>query len=238
MTVVAICSLAGAPGVSTLVAAIAGAHDSTDDPLLVVEAPPAGGVVTVRHGWPRDVTVASMAVDGEAASGMWLNARDWIGQSKIVPADPSPIVMRQAQPGRWLTDQLDTAPGPVVIDAGRIDNSVDQTDLLSGCDHVWVLLEPTPEHVAVCRTVQTYLNKLSADVGLLVRERPNCPGAHSPAEVVDTIGRQLVGTVPDDERTAWALTGKAPQKRNFRKAPLMRTAATLARRLIGQEVPA
>ncbi len=108
MTTAAIVSVAGAPGVSTLVAAMATTATQAV-PLLVVEAAPAGGVVASRWGWRRQATVAELAMEATGGVDLWRAARPWIEGARIVPGDPSAVVTRQAQVGRWLAAVL---PGP------------------------------------------------------------------------------------------------------------------------------
>lgn len=229
MTSVAIASVSGAPGVSTLVAAAA-ATSTHDRPLLVVEAAPAGGVVAARWGWPRRSTIAELAMDLSDTVDLWAAARPWLSGSRIVLADPSAVVMRQATPGRWLAERLHTVAQQTLVDAGRIDGTADQLDLLAAAGQVWLLVDPTVDQVTAVRAAAGWLNR-TGPVSLLVREQATGPGRYAGRQVADTLGWPLAATVPHDPRAAAALCGLTPATRGLRHAPLLRTAVDLLSRV-------
>lgn len=231
---IAVLSVAGAPGVSTLVAAIA-ATTTADEPLLAIEAAPAGGVVAARWGWHRGGSLAELAMETGTGQDLWGHARDWVAASRVLPGDPSVTATRHAQVGHWLADRLDTVEVPVLVDAGRLDTSPDQLALLSAVDETWVYLDPTVAQVAAAIAVRGFMARIGR-VGLLVRETSAGPGRYRADEVAATAGWPLVATVPTDDRTADVLCGHAAAGRAFRHAPLMRTAAALADLLVSSPV--
>lgn len=232
-------SVAGAPGVTTLVCAAAAASD--DRPLLVVEAPPSGGAIAAR--WRLDVrdtvtTTARLAMDVADSVDLWAAAHHpWLGASRVIPAHPSPVVTRQSQVGRWLADRLASVPGPVLIDAGRLDGSAEQFDLLTAVDAVWVLLDPIVAQVIAARAVAEWLNR-TGPVELLVREPAGEPARNPSNAVASTLGWPLLATVPFDGQSARALCGLSPARRNLARAPLIRAGKWLADRLSPVEVRA
>ncbi|MBW3578754.1 MAG: hypothetical protein KY462_13635 [Actinobacteria bacterium] len=217
---------------STLVAAAAAAS-TVDDPLLVVEAAPSGGVVAARWGWPREETIAELAMDVAGGVDLWGRARPWLAGSRVLPGDPAATVMRQAQVGSWLASQLAAIAHPVLIDAGRVDGSADQLELLSAAEHVWVLIDPTVAQVTAAKAVASWLHR-AGPLALLVREQTTGPGRYPAAEAAATLGWPLVATVPVDRPSAAALCGLAPARREFRRAPLVRTGRELAGRLTAE----
>lgn len=240
MSSAAVVSVVGAPGVTTLVCAAAVACGE-DRPLLVVEAAPSGGVIAARWGLDvRDTvsTAARLAMDAAATVDVWASAHHpWLAASRVIPADPSPVVMRQAQVGRWLADRLASVHPPVLIDAGRVDGSVEQLDLLTAADFVWVLVDPIVEQVVAAQAVAEWLTR-TGSVGLLVREPAGDPARDSADAVAATLGWPEVATVPSDRQTARALCGLSPARRNLARAPLIRTGKALADRLAPVEVRA
>ena len=228
-------SMGGAPGVTTLVCAAASAVDRQ---VLVIEAAPSGGAIAAR--WRLDVrsavnTTAKLAMDVSGTVDLWAAAHHpWLGQARVLPAHPSAAVMRQAQVGRWLTDRLVTVTHPVVVDAGRVDGSADQLDLLSAVDGVWVLVDPIVEQVTAASAATGWLNK-TGRVGLLVREAAGDPARASAASVATTLGWPVVATVPEDPPAARALCGLSPPRRNLSRSPLLRAARALVERLSAAE---
>lgn len=226
MTATAILSLAGAPGVSTLIAAIAATvHD--DASLLVAEAGPGGGVVAARWGWPRAGSLAAVAMDTGTDQDLWSLAHPWLGSCRILTGDPSPTATRHAQVGGWLADRLDRVEVDVLIDAGRLDASADQLALLSAVGRVWVLVDPTVAQVTTATAIRGWLSR-TGPVGVLVREHTAGPGRYRADEVAATVGWPLVATVPTDVRAAAVLCGHTAAPRTFRTAPLIRTGGFLA----------
>lgn len=233
-------SLAGAPGVTTLVCAVAAAADR---PLLVVEAAASGGAIAAR--WHLDVrdridTTAKLAMDITGTVDLWRSAHHpWLAASRVIPAHPSSVVMRQAQAGGWLADRLGAVVQPVLIDAGRVDGSADQLDLLAAVDGIWLLIDPIVEQVVAASAAAGWLNK-AGPVQLLVREPAGDPARNPAAAVADTLGWPVAATVPSDRASARALCGLSPARRNLVRSPLLRTGKVLADRLAaaGAEVPA
>lgn len=240
MRSVVVVSVGGAPGVTTLVCAAAAA--TTDDhPLLVVEAAPSGGTVAAR--WRLDVhdsvaTTDRLAMDVAGRVDLWDVAhRPWLSASRVIPAHPSAVVMRQAQVGQWLAAQLPGVTRPTLVDAGRVDGSSDQLDLFAAADAVWVLVDPIIEQVTAAKAAAAWLAR-AGRVMLLVREPAGDPARDSPAAVADTLGWPVAATVPHDPPSARALCGLSPARRSFPRSPLLRTGKALADRLTTAEVTA
>jgi predicted nicotinamide N-methyase len=229
VTSAAVVSVGGAPGVTTLVCATALA--SQDRPLLVIEAAPSGGVIAAR--WRLDVsdtviTTARLAMETASGAELWAAAHHpWLAASRVVPAHPSPVVMHQAQVRQWLAGRLPHLQRPVLVDAGRVDGSADQFDLLSAVDVVWVLLDPIVEQVVAARAVAEWLTR-TGPVRLLVREPAGDPARDSAASVAAALGWSVASTVPSDPHSARALCGHATARRNLLRAPLLRTGRALA----------
>lgn len=239
MTSIAVTSVAGAPGVTTLVCAMAAT--STDDaPLLVVETSSTGGAIAAR--WRLDVrdstaTAAKLAMDLTPVELWGVAHHPWLGSSRVIPAHPSAAVMRQAQTGRWLAEQVGDVGRPCVIDLGRLDGSGDQLELLAAVDQVWVVIDPVIEHVTAAKAVGPWLDR-AGTVEILVRETAGHPARDSARTVGEALGWPVAATVPDDQPSARALCGQAPARRSLVRSPLMRTARSLAGRLMPSGAPA
>ena len=240
MSSAAVVSVTGSPGVTTLVCAIA-AGSTEDGPLLVVEAASSGASIAAR--WRLDVrdtvnTTARLAMEVSGTVDLWGAAHHpWLGASRVIPAHPSPVVMRQAQVPRWLAERLGTVDVPVLVDAGRVDGSAEQFDLLTAVDSVWVLVDPIVEQVVAARAVAEWLDK-TGPVGLVMREPGGEAARHPTTAAAAMLQWPAVATVPHDPRSARALCGLSPAPRNLARAPLIRTAKALAERLARVEVRA
>ena len=237
MSSAAVVSVGGAPGVTTLVCAAAAS--AQDQPILVVEAATGGGSIAAR--WRLDVrdtvsTTARLAMEVTGGVDLWTAAHHpWLGACRVIPAHPSPVVMRQAQATRWLADHLGSVAQPVLIDAGRVDGSVEQFDLLTAADSVWVLVDPIVEQVVAARAVADWVNQ-TGPVELLVRESAGEAARHSADAAAAMLRWPIVTTLPYDPRCARALCGLSPAPRNLARAPLLRTGRALADRLSRLEV--
>jgi MinD-like ATPase involved in chromosome partitioning or flagellar assembly len=240
MTSVAAVSVGGAPGVTTLLCAAAAAA-AEDRPVLVVEASPSGGTIAAR--WRLNVrdtvaTTAKLAMDLAGSVDLWDVAhRPWLGNSRVIPAHPSAVVMRQAQVGQWLASRVSSAGKPMLIDAGRIDGTADQLALLESVDVVWLVVDPIVEQVAAAKAAASWLNRVGR-VEVVVREPAGDPARESATAVARALEWPAAATVPDDLASARALCGLSPPRRGLSRSPLLRTGRALAERLTVAGVPA
>lgn len=224
MSQVAIASLAGSPGVSTLVSAMAVASTSR---LLVVECPPDGGVLAVRWGLPREVTVTDLAADAYPERDLWERARPWVGASRLLPADASAVATHRTPVARYVADRIGTTDVPVVVDLGRLRPDDATVSLLRGLGRLWVLVEPTIEHVASAMSWRPLLERVCT-VELLIADRDAASGRYTAREITDTLGWGCIDTVQRDRRGALALRGVgAPSPWLVQRLPLVRQARQL-----------
>ena len=221
MSRVAVASLASSPGVSTLVSAMAVASTS---PLLVVECPPDGGVLAVRWGLPREVTVTDLAADADPSSCLWDRARPWVGASRLLPADASAVAAHHTPVVRYVADRLATVDVPAVVDLGRLRPDEATLALLRGVDRLWLLLEPTVEHVTAAMSWRPLLER-TCTVELLIADRPAASGGYRPGEIARTLAWDYLDTIQRDRRGALALRGiGAPSPWLVQRLPLVRQA--------------
>lgn len=224
MSQVAIASLAGSPGVSTLVSAMAVASTSR---LLVVECPPDGGVLAVRWGLPREATVTDLAADAYPEHDLWERARPWVGASRLLPADASAVATHRTPVARYVSDRIGTTDVPVVVDLGRLRPDDATVSLLRGLGRLWVMVEPTIEHVASAMSWRPLLERVCT-VELLIADRAAASGRYPAREITDTLGWGCIDTVQRDRRGALALRGVgAPSPWLVQRLPLVRQARQL-----------
>lgn len=209
---------------STLVSAMAFASTS---PLLVVECPPDGGALAVRWGLPRQITVTDLAADTGQADDLWEQATPWVGTARLLPADPSPVAAHRTPVPRYVADSIAPTSVPVLVDLGRLRPDDATIALIDGVDRVWLLLEPTAEHVTSAMSWRPLLDRVGT-VELLLTDRPAASGRYPSMEITATLGWDCVDTIQRDRRAALALRGiGAPNPWLMSRLPLVRQARQL-----------
>lgn len=232
MNRVAVTSLASSPGVSTFVSAMAVASTS---PLLVVECPPDGGVFAARWGLPREITVTDLAADADPSSGLWERARPWAGASRLLPADASAVAAHRTPVARYVADQLAGVDVSVVVDLGRLRPDDATLALLRELGRLWLLMEPTVEHVTAAMSWRPLLER-TCTVELLLTDRPAASGGYRPRDIARTLSWDYLETIRRDRRGAWALRGiGAPSPWLVQRLPLVRQARQLLQRISPSE---
>lgn len=231
MSLVTFCSVRGAPGVSTTALAVAAAWPVRDRSVLL-EADPAGGVVSLRTGIAADpglVSLGAAARHGVSLRDLWDHAQPLPGGAAVVPGPVSTAVAARvlstsgAALGSWLAERTDV---DVIADAGR---------LVAGSP-AEAFVERSSVVVLAARPV---LDQLHPGSGLLLDLRARgvpagwClvgEGPHVPGEVEDAYGVPVFGVVPNDPRGA-ALVGTAGPARKLSRTPVVRAAHALASHL-------
>ncbi|WP_159037126.1 P-loop NTPase family protein [Streptomyces specialis] len=131
MTVVALCSLKGSPGVTTTAVALAAGWPSGTQPVLV-ECDPAGRDIVARYRLdltPGLVTLAAAGRrSGDDAGLIWQHTQRLPGGLPVVAGPPAPgqaraaLVELTSGPNGPLLRRAVSRPGVVVIaDCGRVD---------------------------------------------------------------------------------------------------------------------
>lgn len=228
MGLVTFASVRGAPGASTVALAVAAAWPAPERSLLL-EADPAGGVVSLRTGTAPDpglVSLGAAARHGVSMRDLWDHAQLLPGGTKVVPGPVSGAVAARvlATSGSalasWLAERTDV---DVIADAGR---------LVTGSP-AEAFVERSSLVVVVARPVVDQLHPGSALLlGLRARGVPAgwClvgDGPHSAADVADAYGVPVFGVIPHDPKGA-GLVGMAGPGRKLARTGLVRAAAGLA----------
>lgn len=221
MTVIALGSVRGAPGVTTSAMLLAAAMDDA----VVVEADLNGGVVAVRYGLGREPGLTTLAAERPSEGDGWTAHAQLAGDTPVMVGPDSPDGARalwQAA-GERLEAHLDGIDTPVVADLGRLGRG---SPVLAVADLTLVLVQPTAEHLVALNHRLSWLRDASrGPVGVvLVGSGPYR------AEDLEPWGVDVVGTLPDDPRTATALC-QGGRAMAVRRSLLARSAMTLAANL-------
>jgi len=227
MTVFGLCSIKGAPGVTTLALTLAGVWPRGR--AVVVESDPDGGVIAARYQLGANPGLLSLAVDARSTptAGMFTDHTQDLGddvRAVVAPLDTEAI--RQALNAPYLHEALHQSDGDVLVDAGRISPSTPALTLLRSADRVVFVLRPTLD---VLRQVPNRADLLDpAKVALvLIGEAP-----YTATQVERVLTLPVVGVIADDPRAAEAMSGGRQSPRTVRRSPLVRTARRTAERLV------
>jgi hypothetical protein len=243
---VAICSAKGSPGVSVAALALASMWPS---PVVLAECDPAGG--DLRTGYLRgEVDTAGRGLGRLAAAArrpevtdlrgllqeqlyalhpdgglLWLPGIDEPGQASVAAASWGRL-------GQTFAALETAAPTgyDVIADCGRLAAPAPVSGLLTSADLVLLAVRPTVPSVASAAAWLPQLRRHLPEprrLQLLVIG----DGSFRGPEVAAALDLRTAGSLPADLAAAAVLTGAAPTGRNLARAPLMRTADTLARAL-------
>jgi hypothetical protein len=245
MSVVAVGSLRGSPGATTVALALGSVWNRPGRDALVVEADPDGGVLAARLGLGHHPCLTELAVrarGGVRADLVWDAAQALPGGRPVVVSHPSPdqchATLRSA--GGRLAEVLQALPDhDVLVDVGRLRPSSPAAPLAAAADIVLVVMRPRLEDVDTAAQRLPGLVGGAGALGLvLVGDEP-----YRAAEVEAVLGVAVLAIVPVDARSAAAFTGANPGPRGLQRLPWLRTvralAGSLAAVLDGEaEVPA
>ncbi len=243
MSVVALASAHGAPGVTTSAMALAWAWPLARPGrrVLLVDADPAGsGLLTgpLRAGVPDSTGVSVLAavhppLTGEQVIGCTV-ALDEHSTRMVLPGVVDPV---QARPlGTTWTALVDVARDlsaygvDVLVDVGRVGHRYEPTGWLSEADLLLLVVRGNLPSVlpaaAAVRTLASTRAGRSAPVGLVVD-----PGPYSTDEIAGALGLRETVTLPPDEWVARALLDGSGRGVRFERSSLLRAARAIVNRL-------
>ncbi len=228
MTVVALLSVKGSPGVTTTAAALAAAASAAGRRTLLVELDPSGGdlrlLAAAPPAEPNLVHAAGElrhARDGDAAlDGQSVEVLPQL-HGLAAPAGAYEAGAVIASIGaRWAPAFADF-DGTVVVDAGRWDPRQDTADRIAGADAVALVCRPTAASVEHARHLVVTVRQVAQRpvAAVVVGLRP-----YAPDEVAAALDLPLAGGIAWDPRGAAALWAKGAVPGGLR-SPLVRTAA-------------
>lgn len=252
MALVAVVSVKGAPGATTLALAMSAVWPG-DRPLVFAETDPSGGDVAGRFGLrpePGLVTLAAACRHAATPSGSALllsHCQEIPGGLKVLASPPAPAETSLALAilaERWLL-LADHAQVDLVADCGRLplaDLSAVATDLHRvGAGSVHRELAQANSVVLVCRGDLSHLAHVEASLPGLRRGVRNVtlvvvgPSGYSTDAISRTLDVEVI-EVPVDIAGAAILAGE-PHRGSGRRLPLFRAAATLVDALVSRLEP-
>lgn len=227
---IAVCSIKGSPGVTTLSVALAAVWPDRQAECMVVEVDPAGGDIGTWFDLPLTPGLVSIAARSRLDDDpelVWRHVQRLPGGLPVVPA---PVRADQARAALTTLDaaHLRRASEPehavVVADCGRLDAGSPATPIAAAADRTLV----------VTRAQTTDLMHVASRVPDLVRTFHDLHlvlvgHGHAPDEVARDLGVPIIGTAPDDRRDAALLAGSPmPRTSWLSRRRLSRSAARIA----------
>lgn len=246
MSVLALCSASGAPGVTTAALALGWVWPVVvpDRRALVVDADPSGsGIVPgyAQAGVPSDGGVQALAAShAPVDAGTLLEhavALDPQGQRLVLTGITSPaqartlgaLWSRAAEAAR----DLNRAGVDVVVDLGRLGHRHEPTALLECADVAAVVLCPTLTSVSAAIPAMRELTGTRGPGAGTTAVMVAGEGPYSAREVGRELGVDPLPVLARDPWAARALGEAATSGWRFERSALLRSAATTARHLAG-----
>ncbi len=228
MGLICLTSQKGAPGVTLSSLILAAAWpESPGRRKVLLEADPSGGSLALRYGLGLEPSLITLAVAARSALDEEMLAahlQELPGGLQAVVAPDGPDQVRAAlqasgpSMAAWFaaTNEVD-----VIADLGRLTDA--NLAVAREATAVLMVARPEVEHLQpAARRLADLTGQVSSLGWILIGERP-----HGPEEVQDTYGFPVVGVLPDDARTARALTAGSTSGR-MRKSLLVRSATSVA----------
>ena len=237
---VALISVKGSPGASTLALGIAARWPQPG--AVLVEADPAGGDLATRFGLFHKPGLSTMALSTRIGPGQ-PQPRQWLQRLPCgvpaVLAAPGPTAASLATLGEHgpAALRLLAAQHPaLLLDAGRWQPGSPVDAMLAVTDAALIVLRPVPEEIRQAEARIKPLRELASDLRLvLVGDRGTWPAR----EIGDALGVPVAEVVPVDRHGAGLLTGRMVPRNGWASSgwtrlPLLRSCYSIALRLARQ----
>jgi hypothetical protein len=235
MTLVAFGSIKGAPGVTTVVLALASVWPVSRG-VVVAEADPDGGVLAARRELglePGLVTLAAALRRGGGAVGPHTQPLGDGVSAIVTPPSAEQTRAALSVAGERLWQALDALTDDVLVDCGRLTTTSPAIALARHATATLVMTRPRLEDVALLRERIPALRQEGVDPRVLL-----CgDGPHHRDDVAATVAAPVIASIPHDRRTADALDSRSAQAVSPRSA-LIRSARSLSATLTVPEAHA
>ncbi len=219
MSIIALASARGAPGVTTtahLLAAQLGA--------ALVEADLSGGVLAARYRLGREPGLVTLAAAGAYPDANWVDhAQDAGGVATLVGPDaPDVAAALWLTAGERILQVLGRSTGTTVVDVGRMSP---RTPVIGAADAVVLLARPTvDEVVGLSHAVPVARRATRAPVDVVLVG----DGPYRTADIERGLGCRVITHLPDDPGTAQHLRDGGSSATRVARSRLARAVSGLA----------
>lgn len=232
MTLVAVCSVKGSPGVTTTCVGLGARWPSGEQPVVVVECDPAGGDLLAR--WrlelsPGLVSLAAAARRTDDPGLVWQHTQRLPGGLPVVAGPPGAAQARVmlseiTAPGTGVLRRAADQEGNVVIaDCGRLDPDSPVLPVIQAADVTLLLARARDDALAHVATRLQELKQFSPRLALVL-----VGDGYPSAEVSKELGIQVWGRLPEDSKGAAALDGRPGSRSAPQRSALGRALAEIA----------
>jgi len=230
--VVAVATMKGGTGATSLALGITAGWPRPG--AVLVEADPDGGDLAARFGHHPDpglVSFAAAARSGGTAGLLRAHLQRLRLDVDVVLAPPgdttAAAVQALAQGGSRLLRQA-AGDATVVVDVGRLGHGGPGLAVAAFAGDLVLVVRPTLEELI---QVQARLGWLREATGGRLWLALSGPGPYQAAEVARTLGVEVIGELPRNDRSGAGVLAGRLVGRSWRKARLPRAARSIALRL-------
>jgi hypothetical protein len=232
MSLIALASIKGSPGVTTSALAL-GAASLDDSDVIVAELDPSGGDLAARFGRPFEPGLISLAAASRRPTGdarLSDHCQKILGSLRVIVGQPSgdrSETMLRMLSERGLWRQLADAETLLLADCGRFDSH----------SAALPIMEASTALVVVCRPVLNELQHVHSRLPALRRIAERVAvvligdGPYGAAEVGESLDIDVLGTLAVDRDAARLLEGEPGGRRALARLPLLRSASAVMRAL-------
>jgi MinD-like ATPase involved in chromosome partitioning or flagellar assembly len=203
MTLIAVGSVHGSPGTTTLALDLArtGARSAARN-VLLIEADPDGGCLAARLDLavkPGLTELAGAARVAIAADDLWTYAQASSMDIAVIVAHPAAEQVQAAlrAAGNQVSAALRTADGLVVVDVGRLRPGSPALALAAAADRTVIVSANSVEAVVSLHHRASVLRNVGDPLVVLTTTNP-----YSPEDVAAACGQRVWGVVGPDTRRA------------------------------------
>lgn len=228
---VAVGSLSGSPGVTSMAAGLAALWPRAG--ALMVEADPAGGDLAARFGLHREPGLAGLAAairHGHQSGGLAVYVqRLYVGADVVLGPVGAQAAATVAALAAGHGPGVLVAAGqtrPVILDVGRLQGGSPALPLVAAAQVLLVAVRPWLDALDTLDAWRSYLSRLTwrGDVRLVVIGNGQFRGG----AVGRNLGMPVLGQLPSDRRGAGVLAGRLTAGRGWSRLPLPRALRALA----------
>jgi hypothetical protein len=237
--IIAVGSLKGSPGVTTLTLALADRWPAGDGEPLVVEADPAGGDLGARFGLLAGsrglVTLAAAGRRGGAARPVEEHVLELPGGLQVVPApagaEQASAVLGELDGGGWslLWSAARGQGRPVLVDCGRLDARSPARPVLEAAEALLLVVRARDDELSHLAARMPVIHSWALPAWyVVVVAQPDQSADYRVGEISRVLGSRVLGPVPYDGGAAGVLAGRRHTRGGIGRSKLGRTAAGLA----------
>ena len=236
MTLIALCSGKGSPGVSTL-ACVVGAVWPRDRRIVIAECDPSGNDLAARFGLSPRSGMTSLALAQRRPE-----CQDTAFDSHLqsLPGGLEVLVGLVTPNAASSLDREVASVGTVIfplevdvlIDCGRLlSGAPGQQAIFQAADHVIVVTRPDASGLAHAAWTLDIVRSLTKGMSSMVVVGPIQFAVREMEHVLRT---RLLGAVPRDEKSAAMACGTPGRSRRFARSSLITSARNLADQMVSQ----